>query len=148
MLTEARVIIPDGQALLGFQFVCRFTRSFKGLPPFNMFIPRGLCAVALAVLLLMTPAALHRIAFHGEDDASFFRIGSAFVIAASIPLAAGIAFDVAVVLFKVTERMSDAVVAGCLALCVLLGVWLVYPVWRRSSSTAPLITERSAGFFV
>jgi len=41
MLTEARVIIPDGQALLGFQFVCRFTRSFKGLPPFNMFMPRA-----------------------------------------------------------------------------------------------------------
>ena len=45
----------------------------------------------------MTPAALHRIAFHGEDDVSFFRIGSALVIAASIPLAIGIAADIAVV---------------------------------------------------
>jgi Family of unknown function (DUF6328) len=32
MLTEARVIIPGGQALLGFQFVCTFNRSFKELP--------------------------------------------------------------------------------------------------------------------
>lgn len=47
----------------------------------------------------MTPAALHRIAFHGEDDAGFFRIGSALVIAASIPLAVGIAADTAVVFF-------------------------------------------------
>ena len=31
MLTEARVIIPGGQALLGFQFVCTFTRSFRVL---------------------------------------------------------------------------------------------------------------------
>ena len=32
MLTEARVIIPGGQALMGFQFICTFTRSFRELP--------------------------------------------------------------------------------------------------------------------
>jgi hypothetical protein len=137
MLTEARVIIPGGQALLGFQFVCTFTRSFKELPlPIQYIHAAALCAVALAVLLLMTPAALHRIAFHGEDDASFFRIGSALVVAASIPLAAGIAADIGVVFFKVTDSMVNAVVAGCLALCILLGVWLAYPVWRRTNSAA------------
>jgi Family of unknown function (DUF6328) len=86
------------------------------------------------VLLLMTPAALHRIAFHGEDDASFFRIGSALVIAASIPLAAGVAADIGVVFFKVTESMGSASIAGATALCVLLGVWLGYPIWRRNSA--------------
>jgi hypothetical protein len=93
----------------------------------------SLCAVALAVILLMTPAALHRVAFHGEDDAGFFKIGSALVVAASIPLAAGIAADVAVVFFKVTDSMVDALASGCSALFVLLGVWLAYPVWRRRS---------------
>ena len=133
MLTEARVIIPGGQALLGFQFVCTFTRSFKELPLSIQYLhAAGLCAVALSVLLLMTPAALHRIAFHGEDDASFFRIGSALVITASIPLAAGIAAAIAVVIFKVTESMGSASVAGTTALCVLLGVWLGYPAWRRN----------------
>jgi Family of unknown function (DUF6328) len=132
MLTEARVIIPGGQALLSFQFVCTFTRSFKDLPLSIQYLhAAGLCAVALSVLLLMTPAALHRIAFHGEDDASFFRIGSALVIAASIPLAAGIAAAIAVVIFKVTESMGSASVAGATALCVLLGVRLGYPVWQR-----------------
>jgi hypothetical protein len=134
MLTEARVIIPGGQALLGFQFVCTFTRSFKELPLSIQYLhAAGLCAVALSVLLLMTPAALHRIAFHGEDDASFFRIGSALVIAASIPLAAGIAAATAVVIFKVTDSMGSASAAGTAALCVLLGVWLGYPIWRRNS---------------
>jgi hypothetical protein len=115
MLTEARVIIPGGQALLGFQFVCTFNRSFKELPlPIQYVHAASLCAVALAVLLLMTPAALHRIAFHGEDDKSFFRIGSALVVAASIPLASG-AGNIAVVFFKVTENMFDALVSGCVA---------------------------------
>jgi hypothetical protein len=135
MLTEARVIIPGGQALLGFQLVCTFTRSFKELPLSIQYLhAAALCAVALAVLLLMTPAALHRIAFHGEDDASFFKIGSALVVASSVPLASGIAGDVAVVLFKVTENMDAAAVAGGAALLLLMGVWVGYPVWRRSSS--------------
>ena len=135
MLTEARVIIPGGQALLGFQFVCTFTRSFKELPLSIQYLhAAALCAVALSVLLLMTPAALHRIAFQGEDDASFFTIGSLLVIAASIPLAVGIAADTAVVFFKVTDNMGSASVAGAAALGVLLGVWLGYPVWRRNSA--------------
>jgi hypothetical protein len=55
MLTEARVIIPGGQALLGFQFVCTFTRSFRELPPSIQYLhAAALCAVALSVLLLMT----------------------------------------------------------------------------------------------
>jgi hypothetical protein len=136
MLTEARVIIPGGQALLGFQFVSTLTRSFKELPLSVQYIhAAGLCAVALAVLLLMTPAALHRLAFHGEDDASFCRIGSRLVVAASIPLAAGIAADVAVVFFKVSESMIIATIAGSATLCVLLCVWLAYPVWRRTALT-------------
>jgi hypothetical protein len=135
MLTEARVIIPGGQALLGFQFVCTFTRSFKELPlPVQYVHAAGLCAVALAVILLMTPAALHRIAFHGEDDLSFFEIGSGLVIAASLPLALGIAAAVAVVFFKVTDSPGATAIAGLVALCVLLGVWLAFPLWRRTAS--------------
>jgi Family of unknown function (DUF6328) len=131
------VIIPGGQALLGFQLVCTFNRSFKELPLSIQYVhAASLCAVALAVLLLMTPAALHRIAFHGEDDRSFFKIGSALVVGASIPLASGISGDIAVVFFKVTESMFAALVSGCLSLFVLLGVWLAYPVWRRLNSAA------------
>jgi Family of unknown function (DUF6328) len=117
------------------QFICTFTRSFKELPLSIQYLhAAGLCAVAFSVLLLMTPAALHRIAFHGEDDASFFKIGSALVVASSIPLASGIAGDVAVVFFKVTENMEAA--AGGAALIVLIGVWLGYPLLRRSSAAA------------
>jgi len=48
----------------------------------------------------MTPTAVHRLGFQGEDDPAFFRIGSRLVIAASIPLAIGIAADVAVVFLR------------------------------------------------
>ena len=66
LLTEARVIIPGGQALLGFQFVATLTKAFENLPVAAHVIHAcSLGLVALSVLLLMTPAALHRIAYHG-----------------------------------------------------------------------------------
>jgi hypothetical protein len=139
MLTEARVIIPGGQALLGFQFIATLTKPFSQLPGSVQIVHAvGLCAVALAVLLLMTPAAVHRIAFHGEDDEDFFRIGSILVIAAPLPLAIGIAADIFVVYYKISESMTAAVSAAILALLVLLSVWYGYPLWRRrDDATGP-----------
>jgi len=133
MLTEARVIIPGGQALLGFQLIATLTKAFNELPAMFKYVHCvGLCAVALSVVLLMTPAAVHRIGFEGEDDPAFFRIGSSLVIAGTIPLAVGIAADVAVVFFKAMESTDVAVAAGVGALAILLGFWFAYPAWRRT----------------
>jgi hypothetical protein len=141
LLTEARVIIPGGQALLGFQFVATLTGTFGALPfPVKLIHALGLCAVAIAVVLLMTPAALHRIAYGGEDDKSFFRIGSALVVAATFPLALGISCDVFVVFYVVSRSDYLAMVAAAAAFGVLLGFWIAYPLWRRSENrrTVPL----------
>ena len=136
MLTEARVIIPGGQALLGFQLIAVLTKAFNELPATFKYIHcAGLCAVALSVVLLMTPAAIHRLAFHGEDDPDFFRIGSRLVVAASIPLAIGISAAVAVVFFKTTDDAKIAFAAGLAALFGLLGFWLVYPLSRQGYRT-------------
>ena len=137
MLTEARVIIPGGQALLGFQLIATLTKAFNELPDLFKYIHcAALCAVALAVILLMTPAAVHRLGFQGEDDPDFFEIGSRLVIAASIPLAIGVAAVVAVVFFKTTGDTVIALGAGAIALVSLLAFWLVYPLWHRSRASA------------
>jgi hypothetical protein len=133
MLTEARVIIPGGQALLGFQLIATLTKAFNELPATFKYVHcAGLCAVALSVVLLMTPAAVHRLGFNGEDHPDFFRIGSGLVIAASVPLAVGISADVAVVFYKTTESGLAALTAGAAALGALLGFWLAYPLWYRA----------------
>jgi hypothetical protein len=90
--------------------------------------------VALAVTLLMTPAALHRIAFGGEDNPAFFRIGSGLVIVAAFPLALGIAADIYVVFLQISGQAGIARAAAVSSLLVLLGLWFAYPVWRRMSS--------------
>ena len=132
LLTEARVIIPGAQALLGFQFVVVFVRSFAELPGWiKMTHAVALAAIALSVVLLMTPAALHRIAYDGENSSSFFRIGSALVVAAAFPLAVGIAADICVVGFKITGGTQLAPLIGCLSLAMLLMFWFIYPLWLR-----------------
>ena len=151
MLTEARVIIPGGQALLGFQFVVTLSQSFSDFPATAKYVHAGaLCAVALAVTLLMTPAALHRITFGGESDPTFFRIGSGLVIAAAFPLALGIAADIYVVFLKISDQAGIALAAAISSLLVLLGLWFAYPVWRRTFSrthddTGPVTSHGAQG---
>jgi hypothetical protein len=137
LLTEARVIIPGAQALLGFQFVVVFVRSFGELPGWVKITHAvALAAIALSVVLLMTPAALHRITYDGENSQSFFRISSALVVAAAFPLAVGIAADICVVGFKITGGARFASLSGCVSLLILVAFWFLYPLWLRHARGA------------
>jgi hypothetical protein len=132
LLTEARVIIPGAQALLGFQLTVTLTRSFEQLAPSVRLIHLvALCGVALAIILLMAPAALHRISFNGEDSPRFLTIGSMFVILAPIPLALGTALDMYVAATRVSDDPMLALSLCIGTLVVLGGLWYAYPLWRR-----------------
>jgi hypothetical protein len=134
MLTEARVIIPGCQALLGFQLVVMLTHAFDELPSdAKIMHAAGLCCVTIATILLMTPAALHRQSFGGNDSELFLRLGSAFVIAGPLPLALGIAADVYVVFLKITHSTAITVAASLAMLLAMLGLWYLYPIWLRAS---------------
>ncbi|HEY7297440.1 MAG TPA: DUF6328 family protein [Xanthobacteraceae bacterium] len=132
LLTEARIIIPGCQALLGFQLSVTLMQTFERLPPQSKLAHAvALCCVGLTVILLMAPASLHRITFGGQDDPQFLKIGSTFVLAAPIPLAFGIALDTYVAGARALEsRPGGAALAGTAAF-VLLGLWYAFPLWGR-----------------
>ena len=66
MLTEAHVVLPGVQALLGFQLISVISQSFEKLPASSKLGHAvSLGCVTLAVILLMAPAAYHRIVFSG-----------------------------------------------------------------------------------
>jgi hypothetical protein len=140
MLTEARVVLPGAQALLGFQLTVTLTNAFQHLPPSAKHAHAvALCCVGLAIVLLMTPAALHRIAFKGEESKSFLAMGSAFVMTAPLPLAIGIATDIYVAIGKAVESQKVGTAAGVAAICVLLILWYVQPLLiRRQRQAATL----------
>jgi hypothetical protein len=132
MLTEARVILPGAQALLGFQFIVTMTDAFTKLPTTVQTIHFvALAFVAFSVMLLISPAAVHRLAFRGEDSAQFHPIGSSLVTIALLPLAAGISADFYVTATKMTEGPSIAVAMGASAFCGLMFFWFALPLYIR-----------------
>jgi hypothetical protein len=138
MLTEARVVLPGAQALFGFQLAIVLTQSFEQLPSASRIVhAASLLLVALAVVLLMTPAAYHRIVYAGEDTEDMHRVGSALVTAATAPLALGLAGDVYVVITKIAESPAAGLAAGTLALVSLIGLWYAYPLLAASVRTGP-----------
>jgi hypothetical protein len=61
MLTEARVVLPGVQALLGFQLIAVLTKPFQALPAdLKIAHAIGLGMITLAIVLLLAPAAFHR----------------------------------------------------------------------------------------
>jgi Family of unknown function (DUF6328) len=119
LLAEARVIIPGGQALFGFQFIAMLTTGFGKLPPNSQLVrTAALCFTALNVIVLMAPAALHRLSFGGEDSEAFLRLGSALLITAPMLLALAVAAELYVVFDKVLTNSISASIAG-------LDGWLV-----------------------
>jgi hypothetical protein len=132
MLTEARVILPGAQALFGFQLTVILAASFDKLPlAAKAAHAASIGLIAVSVILLMAPAAYHRIVYGGEDDSSFHRIGSRFVMAATAPLALGLSGDLYVVVEKIVGSDAVAVTVALLALAGLVCLWYVYPVWLR-----------------
>ena len=131
VLTEARVVLPGTQALLGFQLVTFLTDGFEKLPRSSQLLHfTSLACVALSAILLMTPAAYHRIVEHGEDTEHFHRLASRFVVGAMVPLALGIAVDFYIVALKTTASTPVAAAIGAAVLAMFYGLWFVFPLWR------------------
>jgi hypothetical protein len=138
MLTEARVIVPGAQALLGFQLAVPFTHAFVELDaPLKLIHIAALSSVALSVLLLMTPAALHRIAFRGQDVEEFLTLGSGFVSTAPIAIAFGLAADMLVAIAKATGAIDLAIAIAVTSLAALTGLWYGLPLLLRTHRLRP-----------
>ncbi|MBV9200776.1 MAG: hypothetical protein JO320_26015 [Alphaproteobacteria bacterium] len=128
LLTEARVILPGAQALFGFQLAIVLTQAFEQLPRTSMVVhAASLFLVALAVVMLMAPAPYHRIVYAGEDTEDVYRIGSALVTAATVPLGLGLAGDVYVVIAKISGSAAVGSAAGASVFVVVSALWYLYP---------------------
>ena len=133
VLTEARVVLPGAQALLGFQFAAFLMESFDKLPDSSKTIHiLSLALVALSVIFLMTPAAYHRIVEQGEDTEHFHQFASRMLIAAMIPLALGITGDLVITIRKVSDSGAFALLAAVLSLAMFYGMWFGYTMYRRA----------------
>ena len=88
--------------------------------------------VSLSIVLLMTPAAYHRLVERGEETEHFHRFASRVLVAAMVPLALGVAGDFFVVVRKITESTTSAALAAVVSLLFFYGLWFGFTIYRRS----------------
>jgi len=136
-LTEARVVLPGAQALLGFQLATMLLEGFDKLPRALKWVHfASLSCIAVAIVLLITPAAWHRIVEGGEENERMHKLASAMVVAALVPLALGLTGDFLIVSYKVTSSPPLAAgLAGAL-LVIFFGLWFGLTLARRHASAS------------
>jgi hypothetical protein len=129
-LTELRVVLPGAQALFGFQFAAVLTESFARLPVIlkGMHLA-SLSVVAVAVVMLIAPAAYHRIAAAGNAEEGVLRYAVRMMLPAQGLLALGLVGDAYVTMRMIFDDQIVAVFVAVVALvafaALLYGVPLV-----------------------
>lgn len=133
VLTETRVVLPGAQALLGFQFLAMLTEPFEHLPREAKLVHlASLVSIGFATILLMTPAAYHRIVEQGEETERFHRLASILVVAAMVPIALGMSGDFYVILVRVTGSSARGALGAGAAFALFLTAWFGYTALRRA----------------
>jgi hypothetical protein len=131
-LIEARMILPGAQALLGFQVANTFTNSFDHLPRTSQWLHfSSLLCTAVCTVFLMTPAAYHRIAEHGEDSEEFYNLSGRLLLSAMFWLGLGIATELWVVTRMISHSVSLSNAVAILSIALFFGVWFGYSAYKR-----------------
>ncbi len=132
VLIECRVVLPGAQALLGFQLIIMWMTAFYGIPQvWKLLHLASLTSVAICTILLIMPAAYHRIVEHGEDSERLHRVTAHALLWAMGFLALGVCGD-----FYVVSRMTGIgmPVSAGLSVALLLfffGAWYGFALWSR-----------------
>ena len=87
---EARMVLPGVQAVLGFQLIAVFNQRFQDLSAGEQLLHlAAFLLMALAMGMLMTPAAYHRQVERGCVSRRFVELSSTLLTVAMLPLIAG-----------------------------------------------------------
>jgi hypothetical protein len=129
---EARMVLPGVQAVLGFQLIAVFNQRFELFSPAEQLVHlAAFLLVALAMGLMMTPAAYHRQVERGRVSRRFVDLSSNLLTLAMIPLIVGICLDTYLIARLIlAERLAAAAVAGGVA-AVLASLWFALPAFCR-----------------
>jgi hypothetical protein len=137
VLTECRMVLPGAQALLGFGSIAVLFNEFMQLPEILKVVHvAGLCSIAIAVVLLMTPAAYHRIVEKGDESESFHRVATRLLLCAMAMLALGMAAAVWIVFDRVTDSRAAGALAGSVVVIAFLGAWFGWTTLQRRKREA------------
>ena len=132
VIEEARMVIPGIQALFGFQTIGVFNKGFDDLPDSGRWaymIALGL--LILAIALLMTPAAYHRLAERGRVSLRMINLSSNLITAGMIPLMFAFAIDVYVVILAAFKNQTTSWYGATATIFVFCTLWFLLPIKKN-----------------
>jgi hypothetical protein len=129
LLEECRMVLPGIQALFGFQLIVVFNDGFdEKLSHGEQVI--HLCAiglVALAVALVMAPAAFHRQNGPREVTQEFVAVATRLLLWSMFPLMIGICLDFYLIARIIIGKASPALLVSLTMLAVFCTLWFLLP---------------------
>jgi Flp pilus assembly protein TadB len=139
LMQELRVALPGVQVLFGFLLTVPFTDAFKrlSLGEKRVYIAAVL-ATAVSSLLLIAPAANHRLLFRTQARERLLRAANRVAVVGFVTLALGIGLSLYLVSTVVYGGVFAGVASGLVAATTVF-FWFVFPgVLREEEEDHPV----------
>ena len=132
LLNELRVALPGVQFLFAFLLVVPFQQRVQQTTSFQRDVYFAtLLAAAVATVLLIAPAAQHRILFRARDKENLLRRSNLSALAGLVVLAFAIASAILLVVDVLFDRTRAWIAAAAVGV-LLVSWWLAVPFAQRS----------------
>lgn len=132
LLNELRVALPGVQFLFAFLLIVPFqqvTQSITGFQRDVYYV--SLLSAAVSTVLLIAPAAQHRVLFRQKEKEALLRRSNRSALAGLVVLAVAISSAVLLVVDVLFSR-TQAWVTALVVAAMLLWWWVLVPFWQRA----------------
>ncbi len=134
LLEECRMVLPGIQALFGFQLIAVFNATFWELPSADRMIHLfAISLVAVAIALVMTPAAYHRQVHQNCISRRFIEISSRLLLFSMFPLMLGICLDFHLISKMILGSLGISLAITVVLAAIFIGLWIVLPRLARAA---------------
>jgi len=134
LLNELRVVLPGVQVLFAFLLTVPFSERFATLSAGQRRVYfAATVAAALSSILLIAPAAHHRLLFRQGSKEKVLKSANLFVVAGTVALAVGMSLALSLVAEVLYPGTVAVVVAGATGLAVTF-LWYVLPHFLKSAA--------------
>jgi hypothetical protein len=131
-IEEARMVLPGIQTLFGFQLIAGFNQGFGKLASADQSLHYvSLVLVALAVAIIMAPAAYHRIVEQGSVSLFFVKLTSWMIAAAMVPLAIALSLEVYLVGTVIMGERGPSAIVATVLFVIFAALWFAFPFAMR-----------------
>lgn len=129
LLEECRMVLPGIQALFGFQLIAVFNDAFSTrLSAGEQFLHlAAIGLVAVAIALVMAPAAYHRQAEPETISRTFIVVSGNLLKWSMPPLAAAICLDLYLIARLILQSRLVSLLLSLALLIVFGALWVVLP---------------------